>query len=396
MLNTPLNENMRHLWNFIFIFFVVFIVSVHCQSVSHVRKLYADLFSNYTKEVMPVYDHSKPLMIGVTFYLASINTFKEVEETISITGSFNFDWNDPFLTWNPSLYGNVHWTIIDSSDMWLPFIVLINNVHKMEPIGSETKFNAFIIAKGDVIYSPGDIFEARCPTDISKFPFDKQQCSFTFTAWAIPKKALSLSSVKDQAALDYFYPNSDWTLLEYSTETIEDIYTNSFVFNLTIKRRALYYGVMVIAPTVLFALLNPLVFLLPVESGERVGLAITILLSYAIFLTLVSSSIPASSNPMCALLIVMIIIIVVSGIIIFGVIITVKYYNEEDVDKIGPALKRVVMWQSHKDSDVSESVEVKCKVTGKDVANMLDTIFFYCSYVVMVITTLGYILYVFL
>jgi hypothetical protein len=35
-------------------------------------------------------------------------------------------------------------------------------------------------------------------------------------------------------------------------------------------------------------------------------------------------------------------------------------------------------------------------VTGKDVANMLDTIFFYSSYVVMVITTLGYILYVFL
>ena len=387
---------MRHLWNFIFIFFVVFNVSVHCQSISHVRNLYTDLFSNYTKEVMPVHDHSKPLMVGVTFYLNFINSFKEVEETISITGSFNFNWTDPFLTWTPFVYGNVYWIIIDSSDMWLPFIVLTNNVHKMEPIGGETKFKAFIISNGDVIYSPGDIFEARCPTDISKFPFDKQQCSFTFIAWAIAKNILSLSSVKDQASLDYFYPHSDWTLLEYSTERMEDIYTNSFVFNLTIKRRAMYYGVMVITPTVLFALLNPLVFLLPVESGERVGLAMTILLSYAIFLTLVSSSIPASSNPMCALLIVMIIIIVVSGIIVFGVIITVKYYNEEDEDKIGPALKRVVMWQLPKDNYVGESVEVKCKVTGKDVANMLDTIFFYCSYVVMVITTLGYILYVFL
>ena len=194
----------------------------------------------------------------------------------------------------------------------------------IEPIGSETKFNAFIIAKGDVIYSPGDIFEARSPTDISKFPFHKQQCSFTLPAWAMPKNALSLSSVKDHAALDYFYPHSEWTLLEYSTETIEDIYTNSFVFNLTIKRRALYYRVMVIAPTVLFALLNPLVFLLPIESGERVSLAMTILLSYAKFLRLVSSSIPPSSNPMCALLIVMIIIIVVSGIIVLGVIIPVK------------------------------------------------------------------------
>ena len=122
---------MRHLWNFIFIFFAVFIVSVHCQSVSHVRKLYADLFSNYTKEVMSVYDHSKPLRVGVTFYLNSINSLKWVDETISIAGSFNLNWTDPFLTWNPSLYGNVHWPVFDSSDMWVPFIVLTNIVNKM-------------------------------------------------------------------------------------------------------------------------------------------------------------------------------------------------------------------------------------------------------------------------
>jgi hypothetical protein len=97
---------------------------------------------------------------------------------------------------------------------------------------------------------------------------------------------------------------------------------------------------------------------------------------------------------MCALLIVMIIIIVVSGIILFGVIITVKYYNEEDEDKIGPALKRFVIWKLYQDNNVGQSVDIKRTVTGKDVAIMLDTIFFYGSYVVMLITILGYILYV--
>jgi hypothetical protein len=278
-------------------------------------------------------------MIGVTFYLASINSFKGVDETISIAGSFNLNWTDPFLTWNPSLYGNVYWPVFDSSDMWVPFIVLTNIVNKMEPIGGDTIFNAFIFPDGEVVYTPGDVFEVKCPTDISKYPFDDQQCIFAFMARAMPKYFICLSSVKDQAVLSYFYPPSDWTLLEYST-VAEDQGSNVdfYSFKIKIKRRVLYYGVMVIAPTVLFALLNPLVFLLPVESGERVGLVMTILLSVAIFLTLVSSSIPASSNPMCALLIVMIIIIVVSGIIVFGVIITVKYYNEEDVDKIGPAL----------------------------------------------------------
>jgi hypothetical protein len=55
----------------------------------------------------------------------------------------------------------------------------------------------------------------------------------------------------------------------------------------------------------LFVALNPLVFLLPVESGERIGLSMTILLSYTIFLTLISDAIPASSNPMSITLIVM-------------------------------------------------------------------------------------------
>jgi len=384
---------MNHLELSTLIMFVV-LVTVHCENVSYVRQLYRDLFSNYTKAAMPVYDHSKPLMVGVTFYLTSINSFKEVEDTVSITGSFNFNWTDPFLVWTPSSYGNVYMTIIDSSDMWVPFIVLANSANTMESVGGGTKFKAFLLYTGDVIYVPAGNFETKCPTDFSKFPFDEQHCFVAFMAWGIPKQFITLSSIKTQAVIDDFHPHSSWRLLKYSTAT-EDINGISlFYLNLRIKRRAMYYGVTVIAPTVLFALLNPLVFLLPVESGERVGLAMTILLSYTIFLALVSASIPTSSNPMCALLIVMIIIIVVSGNILFAVIISVKYFNEDNVDKIGPALKRVVMWQLHKDNNVGEPVEVKRTVTGKDVANMLDTIFFYTSYLVMVIAVLGYVVYV--
>ena len=184
-----------------------------------------------------------------------------MEETISITGSITFNSIDPFLTWNPSLYGNVYWTVIDSSDVWRPFIVLINSVNKMEPIGGTTKFNAFIIANGDVIYVPGDVFESKCPTNISKFPFDEQQCTLMFTVWGIPSAFMSLSSLKDQAELDYFSPHSVWKLLEYSTESEVKGAGTLFSLNIIIKRRALYYGVMVIAPTVWFALLK-----LPVES----------------------------------------------------------------------------------------------------------------------------------
>jgi hypothetical protein len=54
--------------------------------------LYKDLFSDYTQEIMPMADHSKPLNIGINFYLASLNYFKEVEEMVSILGVFSLNW----------------------------------------------------------------------------------------------------------------------------------------------------------------------------------------------------------------------------------------------------------------------------------------------------------------
>jgi hypothetical protein len=48
---------------------------------------------------------------------------------------------------------------------------------------------------------------------------------------------LFFSSLYSQALLDYFYPQSDWTLLEYSTKTDEKGGETNFCFDLRIKRQ---------------------------------------------------------------------------------------------------------------------------------------------------------------
>ena len=45
-------------------------------------------------------------------------------------------------------------------------------------------------------------------------------------------------------------------------------------------------------PSILMAFVSVLVFLLPPESGERIGLSITVLLSYTVFLLTVSEVTP--------------------------------------------------------------------------------------------------------
>ena len=52
-INIPLIVSMKYIPISIWIILEIHFVSVRCENVSYVRKLYTDLFSNYTKEAMP-------------------------------------------------------------------------------------------------------------------------------------------------------------------------------------------------------------------------------------------------------------------------------------------------------------------------------------------------------
>jgi hypothetical protein len=374
----------------------VFVVNVQGYNLTDFQTLHTDLFTSHKKSVMPMESQWKPLTVGIKFYLNSITSFKEVDETMSLQVSSLLIWNDPSLSWNPGSYAGIDTTSVPSENIWIPPIFVVNRVDKMEGLGSKTSFYTSISYTGDVYYSPGDVIDITCPTDISKFPFDTQRCVVYVLAWGTNTNTLNFTSIEANAKLDYFSPNSDWTLQEHSTNVEEWHSQSVFKVTLQVKRQPLYYTVMVVIPTLLFAVLNPLVFLLPVESGERVGFSVTILLSYAIFLTLVSSSVPATSNPMCVLLIIMVIIIIISGIIVFGTIRISNYYHTENIEEISSSLKRFTQWRFKGKSNVvlNVSKENEIEITGRDIANILDSILFYGSYVVIFTISFAYILYV--
>ncbi|XP_046372142.1 neuronal acetylcholine receptor subunit alpha-6-like [Haliotis rufescens] len=68
---------------------------------------------------------------------------------------------------------------------------------------------------------------------------------------------------------------------------------------LVLKRRTMFYILNNILPVVFLSFLNTFAFLLPEESGEKMSLCVSILLSYAMFLTLINSYLPANSDHLC-------------------------------------------------------------------------------------------------
>lgn len=93
-------------------------------------------------------------------------------------------------------------------------------------------------------------------------------------------------------------------LADYSTSSIWDIIEapamlrmrkSRIEFQIRIRRKPLFYTVVLIVPTVLMAFLSMMVFYLPAGAGEKVTLTISVLLSLVVFLLLVSKILPPTS-----------------------------------------------------------------------------------------------------
>ncbi|KAJ8878210.1 hypothetical protein PR048_018787 [Dryococelus australis] len=73
------------------------------------------------------------------------------------------------------------------------------------------------------------------------------------------------------------------------------MYVADITFNMTMRRKTLFYTVNLIIPCVGITFLTVLVFYLPSDSGEKVTLCISILLSLTVFFLLLAEIIPPTS-----------------------------------------------------------------------------------------------------
>jgi len=366
-----------------------FYIFINGQALQHDKNLHSALLSGYMKDVFPRDNESVPLNIDIGCILFSINSFQEVEERISVTMGVDLSWTDISLAWDPTSYGGKEYTFFPSNLIWKPYVFLLNTPDTLKIVGEDSEYIALVNYNGSVSYTPGDVTVATCPADVSKFPYDVQICTLEFVPWGYLSWAMKFTSQIDSVYTFYYTENSDWKLQEHSTFVeVVGAGVYSYKVKITIKREPTYYMVTIIIPTLLFCLLNPLVFLIPVDSGDRISLAMTILLSYAIFLTLVSSSIPATSNPMCFLLLILIIIIIISGLIVVLAIITLKYHHDDkfNLGKCSMVLLRLTGQQKIVPADKG--------LSGKDFSRSLDRLFMVISYILLFIVILSYVIFV--
>ena len=67
-------------------------------------------------------------------------------------------------------------------------------------------------------------------------------------------------------------------------------------FFLHLRRKVLFYVMNLILPSSMLSLLVALVFLLPSECGEKISMGVTLLLSFSVFILMITESVPNTST----------------------------------------------------------------------------------------------------
>ncbi|KAG2466080.1 5HT3A protein, partial [Polypterus senegalus] len=165
----------------------------------------------------------------------------------------------------------------------------------------EDKFSpgkfVYVSHDGQVELLRMQLLSSMCPLNFYNFPLDAQTCNLTFGVLAHNSTFHSSGPFHLN-----FLTVSTFTVLSRNTHWCLSHDRDSFCmfsgFQVTVRRRALFYIVNLIVPSALLMLLDVMGFLLPPSNKQRLTYKATTFIGYFIFILMVFTLFPPFMGPL--------------------------------------------------------------------------------------------------
>ncbi|VDI40110.1 Hypothetical predicted protein [Mytilus galloprovincialis] len=282
------------------VFLMLVFLLLQCQGLKgHMIDDLADsLFIGYKEAVRPQCQANDTTTVDLYMSLRQIIDIDEPQQIIKLNVWIRMKWSDCRLDWYAPNFGNITGFVVPYNTVWVPDITLYDNA---DPVLSGLKdYRANLNQEGELKYNFPSLITSVCALDIRYFPFDFQVCSLTLGSWAYNGWDINVTHSTDKIELQSYIENSEWSLLDAFITRVEPLYDGvpfpTVKFHLKLKRKPLFYIVNVVFPCLLITFVAVLGFLLPPDSGEKISLQVTVLLSLAVFQLVILDMIPASGD----------------------------------------------------------------------------------------------------
>ncbi|XP_042199768.1 5-hydroxytryptamine receptor 3B [Callorhinchus milii] len=270
------------------------------SDISPRQRLTEKLLKRYNKGVRPVKEWSTSTTIYIDFVLHAVLEVDGQNQKLRTSVWYRQVWTDEFLRWNPKNFDGISEISLPAQALWVPDIIITEFID----VGKSPHLPyVYLNASGAVNqHKPMQVVSA-CSLEIYAFPFDTQNCTFTFCSWLHTVNDVNLTLWRSFAEIEkdtrVFLDDGEWELLsvpsKYAQMHLEGRDYAQIQFNVVIRRRPLLYVVSLMLPSIFLMIVDVISYYLPPNSSGRITFKSSILLGYTVFRMNISNDLPATA-----------------------------------------------------------------------------------------------------
>ncbi|XP_012935962.1 neuronal acetylcholine receptor subunit alpha-7-like [Aplysia californica] len=303
--------------------------------VSDMHNLFTNVILASDHRYLPLINQTDRVLVNISISLLFIYDVNEVQQTMSACFMYDITWTDELRQWRPEDYGGISDVQPDPLDIWKPRLLAANSIGSQDFIG-DTYAPLHLYSNGHVTWLPGGIVHFSCSMILTYFPFDTQQCHFAILGGEIASHvtySMGLASI----SAGRHAKNGEWDILEIRGASLISHTTGLplVTCSISLRRRPQFIVLNIIMPVNLLSCISVFVFWVPVESGERLSLSITTLLSLTVYMSEIYSDLPKTSDHMPLLVIYLMCLLVHSILVLISniILLTVYHHGRDNNEK---------------------------------------------------------------
>ncbi|EDO36971.1 predicted protein, partial [Nematostella vectensis] len=239
-----------------------------------------------------------PTDVKLDFYVESFGNIEEANLEFSVFMYFRQMWRDPRLA------DRVNQSVVLQRDqisyLWFPD-TYCSNAKRSDLMSPDTEIHSSLTLEpdGSIFYSRSAHIVASCEMDLRDFPMDTQTCNLVFGSYGYTDNDIKLSwkSTKILIANKEMaqFSLGDCVLSSKTMEYVQGNYT-LLSASFPMHRRIGYYAIQMYVPCTFLVMLSWIVFWMnPEETGNRLTVGITTILTIVFLLGYTNSTLPKVS-----------------------------------------------------------------------------------------------------
>ncbi|KAK1799009.1 hypothetical protein P4O66_007279 [Electrophorus voltai] len=217
-------------------------------------------------------------LTSIQYETLSVNT-KEMKFSSCI--KINMEWKDPDMTWSDSQY-RFKELVLPANKIWTPKLTVDNAIYlDVKPLSDD----AVVRNDGTVNYAILIYTIVECGIDLLTYPFARGTCPVALNGWNQSSCELQLlyGSVTFVAADRGEWQTVSVELYESNRNYLQVVNMSSNPFKALVS---------LVLPSALIMVADLVSFALPLDGGKRSSFKITLVLSFTMFLLILTDYIP--------------------------------------------------------------------------------------------------------